>query len=656
MAHVSKTSLACLVFFAVANSFVAVAQVHESLSSGSTLRPSQKELQISDSATMQLAKKDHWRKLLYFAPSWLRKDRSLVDDERFFLSIRGSFDPEAELKSTLKAFVEGSSGQRQEALCQYPARRLWLERELKTKFSDPEPENSSEICKRFKIFKQSVHANKVSLIFSSYYPGNPGSLFGHTLLKFTKVNDSGIRGSELLDYGLNHAAYPTTQNPFLYAPMGLAGFFPGFISLMPYYVKVQEYNNAESRDLWEYELNLTPQEVELSVLSVFELSTHRIDYYYFDDNCSLLMLAVLDVARPTLKLVEKFNSWVIPGDTVRIVHQYPGLVSNFKFRASNVRRYLSLVEKLSKKERDSLDRLILEKKANRFLPNEVLPALNPTEQVHVLDTLLEYIDADEQLVGSKEPEKWKAERPELLKLRAQLGIASAANDIPPPRLEAPHEAFPPTRLTLGGIVSRTAGIQPEFGALLGWRPALHTLDNPLAGMGADLGVAFFNLEILLLKKKLLLREFTPLGIETMPVDQPHFSSRSWHFSMGYRQRCFADCGQTTIAGGLGRAWKLGAENSRLAARFDLRVGDDRALGVFAEPGVSSLLNIPLDGDARWITKFSLSRAINLKADGLWYREARSSFVFRPASTFEIDISAAYRNGEMEYLSRGSWYF
>lgn len=610
----------------------------------------------SNSATEeQLGKSEQWLKLLYFAPAWLGKDKSLVDDPRFFASENGKIDSLSELKATLAAFRNGTPSQQQEALCKYPARRRWLEGKLKLQFTDPEPENSSDICKRYRIFKKSVHANKVSLIFSSYYPGNPGSLFGHTLLKFTKINQDGIRSSELLDYGLNHAAHPTTYNPFLYAPMGLAGFFPGFISLMPYYVKVQEYNNSESRDLWEYEINLQPAEVELALLSIFELSTHRIDYFYFDDNCSLLMLAVLNIARPSLKLVEKFNSWVIPGDTVRVVYQQPGLVSNFKFRPSNVRRYLSLEEKLSETERDSLNRVIQSKKNGIFTTSEIAK-LTPVEQMHVLDTLLEYIDADEQLAGTKEPEKWKTERPELLKLRAQLGIASAPNEVPAPKLEAPHEAFPPTRLTAGGIAVVTPNTSPRLGTLLGWRPALHTLDNPLAGMGADLGVAFFNLEFLLRKNKIWLREFTPLGIETIPVDQPHFNSKSWHFSLGYRQRCFAGCGQTSFSGGLGRAWSLGLKNSRIAARIDVRAGDDQSSGLFAEPGVSSLLNIPMNGDMRWITKLSLSKSIPVKTSGQWYREARTSFVMRPISNFEFDFTAAISNDEAQYLTRGSWYF
>jgi hypothetical protein len=605
--------------------------------------------------TELLANTDQWHKLLFYAPTWLLRKKSLVDDPRFFLSEHGKSNAEEELKSTLKAFDEGSPSERQEALCKYPARRLWLEQKLKRAFEDPQPENSSDVCKRFNIFKKSVKANKASLIFSSYYPGNPGSLFGHTLLKFAKVNETGTSGNELLDFGLNHAAQPTTNSPFLYAPMGLSGLFPGYISFMPYYVKVQEYNNAESRDLWEYEIDLNPDEVRMALLSVFELSTHRVDYFYFDDNCSLIMLAVIDVARPSLQLVEKFNAWVIPGDTVRVLHNQPGLVAQVKFRASNVRRFLQLEEKLTDEERSAFNSLI-ESKKNATFDLRAMENYTPEQKMHVIDTVLEYIDADEQLAGTKEPEKWLKERPELLKFRAQLGLTSAPLKIPKPEQEAPHKAYPPTRFSLGSILAFSPDRSSKNGMLLGWRPALHTLDNPIAGMGADLGIAFFNFEYLVHRRKIWLREFTPLGIETIPVDRPQFSAVSWSFAAGYKQRCFAGCGQTSVAGELGRAWKLMSENSRMALRAGMRLGDDASGGLFFEPGISGLVNVPFSNDKRWITRIALSRTQSLKKSPFWNREAQTSFVLRPVSPAEIDFSTALINSDLIFSARASLYF
>lgn len=606
-------------------------------------------------AKENLAAELQWRKILFYTSTWFTGQKSLVDDPQFFLSAQGRTDPNAELQATLKAFLEGTPDERQEALCQYPARRRWLEQKLSMTFEDPAPNNESDVCKRFSIFKKSVSSNKASLIFSSYYPGNPGSLFGHTLLKFAKLNPNGKNSNELLDFGLNHAAHPTTSNPLMYMIMGLSGFFPGYISLMPYYVKVQEYNNSESRDLWEYELNLTPEEVTTALWSVFELSTHRVDYYYFDDNCSLLMLAIIEIARPSLKLVEKFDAWVIPGDTVRVVYEQPELVAQVKFRASNVRRYLTLEARLSAVERNAFNQLIEGKRTNHF-SLKVIDDLSVEQKMKVIDTALEYIDADEQLAGTKEAAKWKSERPELLKARAQLGVPSPIKTIEKPTKEAPHEAYPPTRLTLGALAHRAEDRSRQNGLLLGWRPALHTLDNPVAGMGADLGISFFNLEYLVHQKKIWLREFTPLGIETIPVDNPHLAAKSWQFALRYRQNCFAGCGQTTVNGGYGRAWRFFGDGSRIAARGEMKAGDDENAGWFFEPGVSALVNIPFDQNKRWITRMLLSQARSTKLKPQWNHDVSSAFIVRPFTPMEIEFSAKLLNRNLEFLMRNHWYF
>jgi hypothetical protein len=461
--------------------------------------------------------------------------------------------------------------------------------------------------------------------------------------------------AELIHARPRTPAVPTTTFPLFYAPMGLAGMFAGYISFMPYYVKVQEYNDAESRDLWEYELNLQPDEVRLALLSVFDLSTHRIDYYYFDDNCSLIMLAFLDVARPSLHLVEKFNSWVVPGDTVRKVFNQQGLVSQVKFRPSNVRRYLHAEDKLGEEERAAFNRLISSLKQGQL---DVLPlnALSQVQKVNVVDTSLEYIDAVEQLAGTKEPEKWKNERIELLKLRSQIPLTSPYRKVPTPAFEAPHEAFPPTRISFGSLTRFGTGRSPATGLLLGWRPALHTLDNPVAGMGADLGVSFFSLEGMVYRKKLHLREFTPLGIETIPVDRPHLSSQSWSFSFSYRQLCFEGCGQIAGQYEYGNAWRLFLESSRVALRAGVKTGHSAQSGLFAEPLVSGLINFPFSNDKRWVTRAAVSRHFGLLSRPVWNFDYSSNFIFRPAESFEMDLGTRYFNSEKQLFGRMHYYF
>lgn len=656
----SRSVPAVIQCFVLSLFFCAVAEAAEAQVTEES-RPALALLDVSlvNEASLQALSNDaQWQKLLFFAPRWLLSPASLVDDDRFFLSPIGKKNSTEELKETVRVFTSGSEKTRQEALCKYPARRRWLEEKLGNRFPDPDPANDSEICKRLRVFRKTIRANKASLIFSSYYPGNPASLFGHTLLKFARVQEDGGSGNELLDFGFNHSAFPTTQNPFLYAAMGLTGFFPGYVSLLPYYVKVQEYNNAESRDLWEYELSLTPEEVDSALLSIFELSNHRIDYYYFDDNCSLLMLAILDVARPQNKLVEKFSSWVIPADTVRVVFNTNGLVTEVKFRPSNVRRYLQLELQLNERERHAFNALVESKRAQQF-SFAALAALTSQEQTHVLDTLLEYIDADEKLAGSMEPEHWKQERQDVLTRRAQIGISSIPVKVEAPVQEGPHESYPPTRVSAGAVFSRarTSAQSVKPALLLGWRPALHSLDSPWAGMDAELGISFLQTELLLNQSNFLLKEFLPLQVESLATGKPHLPSTSWRFELGFRHRCFSGCAQTFIGAELGQAWKLGRDaHHRLNLRGALHAGQSASKGPFLESGITTSFNFSLSEKQRWTSGIKFTRQVSWRDSPAWLREAHTSFVFRPLPPWEISLSAETIQSELNLSSRLFYYF
>lgn len=97
------------------------------------------------------------------------------------------------------------------------------------------------------------------------------------------------------------------------------GGYPGLFALVPYREKLAEYSRLENRDLWEYKLNLTPEETGRMVEHVWELKQVRFDYYFFDENCSFRLLELMEIARPGIELTEQFPLTAIPTDTVRAV-------------------------------------------------------------------------------------------------------------------------------------------------------------------------------------------------------------------------------------------------------------------------------------------------------------------------------------------------
>lgn len=113
-----------------------------------------------------------------------------------------------------------------------------------------------------------IKPHKATLIYATDFMGNPSSMFGHTLLRLDPENQKQLN---LVSYAVNYAATVNNEDNWSYAFKGLVGKYPGEYALMPYYRKVKEYGDFESRDLWEYELNLSSDETAFLVKHMWEM-------------------------------------------------------------------------------------------------------------------------------------------------------------------------------------------------------------------------------------------------------------------------------------------------------------------------------------------------------------------------------------------------
>src|SRR5690606_26551649 len=157
-------------------------------------------------------------------------------------------------------------------------------------------------------------------------------------------------GTALLSYALNFGAMVEgMDNSILYAWKGLAGGYPGQFALLPYREKLSEYSRLENRDLWEYRLDLTPEETGRMIEHVWELRQIRFDYFFFDENCSYRLLELLEIARPGLRLIEQFPLTAIPADTVRAV-KAAGVVTEVNYRPSREKELLARAAPLEPEE------------------------------------------------------------------------------------------------------------------------------------------------------------------------------------------------------------------------------------------------------------------------------------------------------------------
>lgn len=493
-----------------------------------------------------------WRLLLHYRSTTFGPEKSQADGAKFFLSPEGASRADLELEALIQEFfkpqkmIKSQDGKFTEsAICVFPARFLYLSKKL----NRPAP---TADCNRYQRFQEILSAQSVTYVFSSYYLNNPASGFGHTFLRMNKAASArtGER-YQLSDYGIGYAAVMVSDNPLVYSALGVMGLMPGAFDVNPYYFKVREYNDFESRDLWEYDLSLTPEEVQMVVAHLWELSDVPFNYYYFSENCSYRIMAVLEVARPTLHLVDHLKAQVMPADTVRLVADAPGLLKDVQYRPSNRVIFLSRFESLNEP---------LQKRVRAFSRDEDLKKLTANlsqkEKQEILDAAIDYVDYHYAAQIFKKEAKYEFKK-EILSARAEVGGVSPELKISAPQNEAPHIAHGSRRLGLGYRNSQNEDI-----SLLSMKLSLHDLLDPKAGYPPNAqitmgeGVLSYNST----QRELELDRLTLFEVISLAPWDDFAQSNSWRLRVSSDRLLDPDCEnlcrQTELTGGLGhtRSW------------------------------------------------------------------------------------------------------
>lgn len=419
-----------------------------------------------------LAELPGWRKLLHYQSSWTGGVESEADGPSFFLAAHGKDDPRAELEATLRAMFaavqDGAPKDLQHPMCQFPARLAWLSRELHIDQARlPHPD-----CTRLSEFRGHLDARSLTLVFSSYYLNNPASAFGHTFLLVNSHRSEASPERELLDFAINFSASVDTSNSVVYAVKGIVGAFPGEFTRVPYYLQVRKYNDFESRDLWLYDLALTPDELDMVVLHMWELGSTWFDYYYTTENCSYHILGAIEAAVPRFDFLGKTRIPVAPADTVKIVNDTPGLVTRVSFRPAIRAQVNERVRYLSSLERDLAGSLAED-------PAAPWPAKLPVDRrVRVLDAATDVVDmryAKELPFDLEGPGAQRKQH--LLERRAELGVRSDELRVPVPSDKRPERGHGSRRVGIDGGLS--SGGDPTLGVNV--RLTLHDLADPADG-------------------------------------------------------------------------------------------------------------------------------------------------------------------------------
>jgi hypothetical protein len=334
----------------------------------------------------------YWRRLLHYKEGFWGGFRSEADGDQFFLSPKGRNNPEAELEEDLKFFetqvLYASGDLRLTAQCKFPERFRYLKEILHLSTTPQE-------CKDLQDWKNSLKAKSITLVFAAPYFGSPSSMFGHTFLRIDSQSRTSEVKNDLLDYGLSFEATMGPKKDLFYPIKGLLGMFPGNFSQLPFYLKINSYVNMESRDLWQYQIQLTESQLDQLLNHIWELSSTHFDYYFLNKNCSYQLMAILEVANPDWNLTENFSAKTIPIDTIRALSNYPGAISKITFRPSLLRSLeyrLARMSELEKQEffrsRDNVSYLSQQASAR------TLDALMDWQKFHAMNESVDSLQAD----------------------------------------------------------------------------------------------------------------------------------------------------------------------------------------------------------------------------------------------------------------------
>ncbi len=514
---------------------------------------------IAKAIERRLHEREEWRRLVHyrkrsFGLGW----QSEADNKRFFLAENGKDDPRAELVETLKlGFTNQLLPPAREgapsltARCQFPARWSWLAQELAISDSLL-PTND---CSPYFAFRDRVRPLSATLIFSGYYVNNPSSAFGHLLLRLNRSDRSkGASGSELLDNGVNYAAVNTVSNPVLYAIYGLTGVFEGSFSSIPYYYKVREYSDYESRDLWEYELDLTREELDRLVAHLWELGSTHFDYFYLTENCAYHLLAALEAAAPRTNLLDRIPFYVIPVDAVKAVTEEPGLVKRVDYRPSTQRILRERYSLLSKEEKARFLKI-----RDQAKPAEEVKDLPPESAARVLDTVLDHIDHKhfKELI-LKTNQSAIDQKQNVLVARSRLP-AGGQVQIEVGEKDYPHKSHDSLRWYLGFGNQKIDTRDNETFLEGEVRFALHDIHDPLDGYLAYSTVEFFKVRARYYTKPSRgeLTNYTLFTASNLAPFSNLNSSRAWRVQMAahrVRDRRCENCLAAVTQGLMGYSW------------------------------------------------------------------------------------------------------
>lgn len=252
-----------------------------------------------------------WEGLLHYSSG-----QSLIDPgSTFFLSRNGWKDPAAELLTTIDYFQNN-----QEGMCSYPARFYLIYGHL--------PDTAK--CFEFLEYSKHINIENLSVVFASEDETSPVSSMGHVFLMTGGRDANGI-------YKRHSFGFVADSSSSSLLMQFLTDSIEGRYTLSPYDNTVHQYISEEHRSLWEYSVNMAPENRMILFLHMFELKTHKIKYSFFTHNCASGLNRILAAADPEFDY-GKTGWYITPVEYIKHV-KVSGRIDNITLRPSSTDKY-----------------------------------------------------------------------------------------------------------------------------------------------------------------------------------------------------------------------------------------------------------------------------------------------------------------------------
>ena len=579
-----------------------------------------------------LAQEREWLNLLhYHRIGLLSVFESQADDPRFFFAETGKHDPEAELKATMTA-LETSEYTKDSPICRFPARLFWLQSKGYLKGKDLKQ------CHDFQEWFKKIDAQSLTLAFPAAYLNSPSSMYGHTFIRINRRHGN----NPLLDYSINYAANADPDdNELVFSYKGLSGGYPGVFSVLPYYQKVKEYSFLEARDVWEYDLALTEEEVAQFIRHTWEIQNTHFDYFFFSENCSYHLLTLLDAASPKLKLSDAFSVSAIPADTVRVIND-ANIIASTQFRPSTMSLMSHMLDNTSAAIKSSAKAIV---EQDIELANALIN-FNEQQQAQILELAYQY--SRYLSVRKKQDQKKQSKKAiQILSARSKIDASKVFSDYPVPayRDDEGH---------------RSSRFEASFGYLnehrfsqLGLRAAYHDRLDNVPGYLKGAKLEMFHAQIRHLENpdghdKTRIERIGLIDIASYSPRNEFLSPISWEVSTGFKR---PDSEQEELLPFLSAGWGASYlwQNQQFYALgyFDLNIDNDIDKGHHFSLGPKLGW---LSQHENWSVNLELKQAFDVSGADFKLRTIELGIARRLNMNWQLRLSSRYASHTTESAS------